>query len=327
MDLDLRLVRYFVAVAEELHFGRAATKLHVSQPALSRDVRKLETQIGSALLVRNTRHVQLTSRGQDFLLDAREVLRLAERMQRPSDSKRVRIAHIFELATSRIVTDAYSRARPEVQLIEQAMDSVTQLNALLDDHLDVAILRVTPQMLVDHPKGWYHTLLRLEPMRLIGRPGDPPRPTVSLFERPIEVFAYTRDSGLYNAHGSYLSAFERDAGITMQWLGTPGAFSHCLAMMKRATTSAFLLEFDSYARRYDNEGIAVHDPQEVRPVYPWSIAWRDGQLRPATADFLEIAHETASASNWRSFEPGSSPTWVPADDPVAQEILSAKQSP
>ena len=60
MDLDMRLVRYFVAVADELHFGRAAAKLYISQPALSRQIRKLESDIGTQLLVRDSRHVALT---------------------------------------------------------------------------------------------------------------------------------------------------------------------------------------------------------------------------------------------------------------------------
>src|SRR6478609_541302 len=74
MDLDLRLVRYFVAVADELHFGRAAARLYVSQPALSKQIRKLEDQIGEPLLVRNSRHVALTARGERFHEDARELL-------------------------------------------------------------------------------------------------------------------------------------------------------------------------------------------------------------------------------------------------------------
>src|SRR5580693_8422481 len=113
MDLDLRLVRYFVVVADELHFGRAANKLHVSQPALSKQIRKLEDQLGARLLVRDSRHVSLTARGESFLIDARELLNLADRMQEAPDGNRVRIAHIFELATSRDVADAYSRARPD----------------------------------------------------------------------------------------------------------------------------------------------------------------------------------------------------------------------
>lgn len=320
MELDLRLVRYFVAVADELHFGRAAANLHLSQPALSRQVRKLEDQLGSRLLERDSRHVTLTTRGQSFLGDARELLRLADRMQQTSDAKRVRIAHIFELSTSRIVSDDYSKAFPEIELIERAMDSVTQLNALLDDRLDVAILRVTPQMLADHPKGWYHTLLRLEPMRLVGRIGDHRRPHASLYERPIEVFGDDTDSGLYNAHGDYLTAFEQQAGIRMQWLGTPGAFSHCLAVIQRATAPGFLLEFDSYALRYAAEGLPIHDPTELRPHYPWSIAWRDGQLPRATGDFLEIAHDTATRHNWQIPDEGDPPAWLPGDDPAAREM-------
>jgi len=320
MDLDLRLVRYFVAVGEELHFGRAALKLHVSQPALSREIRKLEDQLGARLLVRDSRHVALTLRGESFLSDARELLRLAKRMQQAPEAKRLRVAHIYELATSRIVADAYSQARPDVELTEYAMDSATQLNSLLDNRLDVAILRVCPQMLIDQPKGWYHTLLRLEPMRLVGRAGDPPRPTVSLSERPIEVFGDPRDSGLYNAHGDYLTAFEKQTGMSLHWLGTPGAFSHCLAIMQRASTPAFLMEFDSYAVRYATEGFPVHDVAELCPHYPWSIAWRDGQLPDTVGDYLEVAHETAARSNWRDFHKGEAPGWLPDDDPVGLEI-------
>ena len=321
VDLDLKLVRYFVAVAEDLHFGRAAAKLHISQPALSKQIRKLEDQVGIRLFVRDSRHVELTARGADFLADARELLSLAEKMQRASDGTRVRIAHIFELSTSRDVADAYSRLHPDVTIVEHAMDSVTQLTALLENRLDVAILRVTAQMLLDHPKGWSHALLRLEPMRLVGRMGDKPNPTASIFTRPIEVFGDLPESGLYNAHGNYLSSLEQSFGISMRWLGTPGAFSHCLAVIERAAAPAYLLEFDSYARLYAEKGMPVHDPEEVSPYYPWSIAWRDGRIPEATADFLEAAHNTATERRWREFDASQAASpWLPEDDPVAAEL-------
>src|SRR3954451_4639670 len=275
MDLDLRVVRSFVAVAEELHFGRAASRLFVSQPALSKQIQRLEEQLGDRMFVRDSRHVQLTTRGDAFLLDARELLRVATRMQQPADANQIRIAHIFELSTSRDVADAYAVARPDVQLVQHAMDSAAQLQALLDNRLDVAIVRVAPKMLVDFPTGWAHAVLRLEPMRLVGRPGDPPRPTASLFERPVEVFGDNADSGLYNVHGNYLTGLERHTGLTMLWLGTPGAFSHCYAALQRAPGSAHLLEFDSYASKYAAAGVAVHRPSEAQPHYPWSIAWRN----------------------------------------------------
>lgn len=317
MDLDLRLVRYFVAVADELHFGRAAARLFISQPALSKQIRKLEEQLGGALLIRDSRHVGLTAFGESFRDEARQLLALAERMQRRGDPDQVRIAHIFELDTSRQVADAFARVHPQVQLVERALDSGRQLRALLDNLLDVAILRVTRDMLVEHPTGWQYRLLRLEPMRLVGRPGDPERPTVSLYERPVEVFGDARGSGLYNAHGAYLSALEADTGLRMRWLGTPGAFSHCLSVIRRAPGEALVLEFDSYASRYAAAGLPVHDPQELQPYYPWSIAWRDEELSPHAAGLIAVAHETAADLGWQqplTQSPG--PRWLPAADPV-----------
>src|SRR5947209_3469090 len=327
MDLDLRVVRYFVAVAEELHFGRAASRLFVSQPALSKQIQRLEEQLGGRLFVRDSRHVRLTARGEAFLVDARELLRVAARMQQPADSNQIRIAHIFELSTSRDVADAYALARPEVRLVQHAMDSAAQLQALLENRLDVAIIRVVPQMLIDYSTGWYHTLLRLEPMRLVGRPGDRPRRTASLYERPVEVFGDNADSGLYNTHGYYLTSFEPHPGQPMRWLGTPGAFSHCYAAWRRAPGSAHLLEFDSYASKYANEGLAVHQPREVQPHYPWSIAWRDGAMPDAVAQFLEIAHNIAAVVGWREFDPDADAPWLPNDDPVAHELGLAASKP
>ena len=188
MDLDLRLVRSFVAVADELHFGRAAARLYVSQPALSKQIRKLEDQLGEPLFERDSRHVTLTTRGGQFLVDARRLLAIADSMPQPSRPDGVRIAHVFELSTSRVVADAFTLADPDVPLREHAMDSVTQLNALLEGRLDVAILRVTPRMSVAHPTGWRHRLLRLEPLVLVGPRGDPPVTTVSFDERPVDVF-------------------------------------------------------------------------------------------------------------------------------------------
>lgn len=321
MDLDLRLVRYFVAVADELHFGRAAAALYISQPALSKQIRRLEEQLGTQLLVRDSRHVELTVHGRRFLDEARTLLALATRMQNPEDTGVVRIAHVFELETSRAVADEFSRAHPDVQLVERAMDSNRQLEALLRGQLDVAILRITARMLADHPDGWSHRLLRLEPFVLVGRPGDPRRATASLRERPIEVFGDPPGSGSFNAHGDYLTAFESQAGLRMRWLGTPGAFSHCLAALARATEPAYLLEFDSYARRYAAEGLPVYAPEELAPCYPWSVAWRGTEPAGPTAALLSVALRLGERRGWlQPSSPTGRPDWVPADDPARVEI-------
>src|ERR1700689_3067936 len=81
-DLDLRKVRYFVAVAEELHFGRAAERLHVAQPVVSRQIRALEQELNSQLFVRDRRRTELTAAGRQLLEEARPLLLGAEALRR-----------------------------------------------------------------------------------------------------------------------------------------------------------------------------------------------------------------------------------------------------
>ncbi|MDL9979667.1 LysR family transcriptional regulator [Microbacterium sp. ASV49] len=309
MDLDLRSVRYFVVVADELHFGRAAAKLHISQPALSKQIRRLESEVGFRLFVRDSRHVALTAEGVRFLRDARVLIAQAVRMTHPDDPG-VRIAHIFDLDTSRLVADAYSTRFPEVPVIASSMDSQRQFDALLKGQLDVAMIRLTPAMTAEHPIGWRHRPLRLEPFWLVGRPGDPPAETASLFERPLQVFGDPSGSALFNVHGQYLAALEHRLGTAFRWLGNPGTFDQCLAQMRRTTDAALLLEFESYAFRYRNLGMPIHQPRELQPLYPWSIAWRDEPLTPAVARFLEVAAEQSAEREWL-YPEQTGPAWQP----------------
>jgi DNA-binding transcriptional LysR family regulator len=82
VDVDLRKVRYFVAVAERLHFGRAAEALHVAQPVLSRQIRALESELKAQLFVRDRRGTELTAAGRQLLADARPLLAQADALRR-----------------------------------------------------------------------------------------------------------------------------------------------------------------------------------------------------------------------------------------------------
>jgi len=91
-DLDLRLVRYFIAVAEHRHFGRAAADLRIAQPSLSRQIRQLEAQVGARLLDRDRQGTRLTEAGDAFLPRARALLRSAAQAAAAASSDAARKA-------------------------------------------------------------------------------------------------------------------------------------------------------------------------------------------------------------------------------------------
>ncbi|GAA1513063.1 LysR family transcriptional regulator [Kribbella lupini] len=163
MDVDLRKVRYFVAVAEELHFGRAAERLHIAQPVLSRQIRALEDELKVQLFVRSKRATELTSAGQQLLEDARPVLASAEAMRRRT-VQAARAERIFTIAfmpgiTVTPLVRELASAQPEltVELLRTTWDD--QVEVLHDGRADVSIVRLpidqqglTVRPLFDEPR-------------------------------------------------------------------------------------------------------------------------------------------------------------------------------
>src|SRR5699024_10670528 len=104
--MDLRHLRYFATVAEELHFGRAADRLHIAQPALSTQIRQLEADLEARLLHRTTRSVELSDAGRAFLVEARQTLRQADRAE--SVARRAGRGEIGSLAVGYLSFAFYS---------------------------------------------------------------------------------------------------------------------------------------------------------------------------------------------------------------------------
>lgn len=143
-DLDLRLVRYFTVVADQRHFGRAAEVLRIAQPSLSRQIRRLEQQLGARLLDRTPQGSQLTVAGEVFLNHARSLLRAANqaaaRTRAAADPTRITIGYISGLMITPAVRELRHR-HPDAEINTLHLDWDAPREALLAHRVDVAIAR------------------------------------------------------------------------------------------------------------------------------------------------------------------------------------------
>ena len=145
MDLDLRKIRYFVAVADNLHFRRAAEELHIAQPALSRSIGALERELGTQLFVRDKRSVILTPAGRQLLDDAGPLLAAADATRRRVQRAGRGAHHLVVGFRAGILVTAAVRAlsaeRPEVTVEVQRLEWDDQEELILSGRVDVAYVR------------------------------------------------------------------------------------------------------------------------------------------------------------------------------------------
>src|SRR4051794_26564729 len=145
MAIELRLLRYFAVVAEELHVGHAAARLFISQPALSQQIRALEEQVGLPLFVRHPRGVELTEAGEVLLEEARAVLGGSDRLEATVDElRRGRTASLWVGLPPGLPPDlvpgllaSLREQEPEAQIEVRELTTPEQIAALNDESLDL----------------------------------------------------------------------------------------------------------------------------------------------------------------------------------------------
>ena len=177
--MELRHLRYFVAVAEELHFGRAAERLRIAQSALSTQIQALERHLGVRLLQRSKRSsVALTDAGMLVLEEARRTLRQAERTELVGrragrgELGRVEIGYVVSAALAGVLSSTVSNFRrnhPAVDIRVQELATPRQLDELAAGRLDVGILRPRPR----YPLGIVAVRLLREPLMIALPQGHP----------------------------------------------------------------------------------------------------------------------------------------------------------
>ncbi|MER6784025.1 LysR family transcriptional regulator [Streptomyces sp. NPDC000658] len=142
-DLELRLVRYFTVVAAHQHFGRAAADLHVAQPALSRQIQRLEKHLGARLLDRTPQGARLTAAGQSFLPRAQALLQAARQaelaVREQAGTERIAIGYVEDLVITAAVREL-RRRQPDAEIATRYL-SCRDVGALSDKRVDALIAR------------------------------------------------------------------------------------------------------------------------------------------------------------------------------------------
>jgi DNA-binding transcriptional LysR family regulator len=285
--MDLRHLHAFVAVAEERHFGRAAKRLHISQPPLSRQIQTLEAELGFSLFERTRRRVEITPAGVVFLAQVRRVFESLELAVR--EARRASIGEIGRLAMGYPSSLAYSgltellrafRARfSTVELSLRELSPSEQIEAIKERRLDVGFVRGPLD-----DAGLVSEVVRREPL-VVALPADhrlAGRSRIALgalAREPFVVFPRQRGPAFFDQ----LVSMCRRAGFTPHIVQEAPQLD-ILSLVAAGFGVAILPASIREARR---DGIVVR-PIVAAPSTELLVTWRADNASPVLREFLEL---------------------------------------
>lgn len=297
--MELRHLRYFIAVAEELHFGRAAEQLGISQPPLSQQIQALEEEVGARLLERTNRRVELTEAGRLFLDESRQVLaqvdkavQLARRAQR-GELGELKVGFTSSAPFTSTVPrsiHAFRQAYPDVHLELHEMSSAETVKALLEDRLQVGVIR--PLAL---PDNLLAVELFREPLVAVLRADHPLAAgsaegleIAALAEEPFVFFPRTFGTGLYDQ----LIALTREAGFSPR---IAQEASEAMTIIGLVSAGLGVSVLPASFRRTRVDGVVYRtllDPGATTAVW---LVRRRGERSPLALSFVELVTREAAA--------------------------------
>ena len=303
-NLDIQLLRHFVAVAEELHFSRAAARLYVAQQVLSRDVRALEDAAGVRLLNRTTRRVELTSAGQALLVRARQILALhdATAHELRGDLASLLVDVVAVGLTPAMVLDEARRAAPDIEFFARFHTGVEDGVALvLSGAIDVTFGRAPSRS-----RQLQSQLVRYERFGVL-LPQQ--HPLAALEQVPLELL---RDSGVCFRAGDQATPGWEDAALQLLaplGIDAASAHPHVLGMEDlqhhlRQRNAPILTMMNQPAIA----GAVRRPLVDPVPLYPWSMTWKTGAVHPGLTALRQAAAALAAADEWLTADDGA---WLP----------------
>jgi DNA-binding transcriptional LysR family regulator len=303
--VELRLLRYFVAVAEELHFARAAERLRIAAPSLSQQIKSLEASLGTPLFVRDRRHVELTAAGRMLLPDARELLELAARAERrvTGATGPLRVGYVSWLPEQLIASAAL-----DIRIDEWIMPSHVQIARVLDGSLDAAVAWAgSRDERLDFRLLWPEPLLAVTPAA---------RAEKAVPARKLRVLV-DADLTSWQAWNDYATEFAEATGARLVHIddgGIAGAAFHDRAARLNAPV---LMSPKRYFDRLP-ASLRTRPVVDPCPLWCWSLVTRANDERESVAALREHAGNVIEPAAPRTAPSGT--IWLPAADPHRDRV-------
>jgi DNA-binding transcriptional LysR family regulator len=292
--MELRQLRYFVALAEELNFTRAAAREHIAQPALSQQIRRLEDEVGLALVERTTRRVALTDAGTALVARARrivaEVDSAHDEMQRLSgvQTGRVTVGVMHTMGPVDISTAlaTFHARHPGVELTVREQSSEELADMLRVDELDLAFLSVT-ERIESHGLGLQQLVCEELVVVLPGHHRLAKRPRVHMSELSEEEFVSYREGARLR---ELLVSAAHDAGYEPRVKLESNESGRIRRLVAHGLGVAILPRSDAEAPGAEIAIAALAGPALTRDI---TLAWRkERRHAPAALEFLELARHS-----------------------------------
>jgi len=291
--MDLRQLRYLVALAEEGNFTRAAANVHVAQPALSQQIRRLEDELGLALVERTTRRVALTEAGGLLVVRARRIL--AELEAASSELEAVRgmytghvtlgAMHTMGPVDLSLAVAVFAERHPNVLFTVREQSSEEMAEMLRVDELDLAFLSVTERV-ESHGLGLHR--LVLEELVVVLPPGHrlAQRRQLRMTDLAGEPFVSFRAGARLR---ELLMSAGREAAFEPRVTLESNESHRIRRLVSRGLGVAILPRSDAEGPGAEVAVVTLTEPRLERDI---TLAWREGRRHaPAAAEFLDLARE------------------------------------
>ncbi len=291
-DINLRTLRAFVVLAEELHFGRTAARLHVTQPALTRTIQALETALGVQLVDRSTRQVQLTLAGNALNVDARRLLSdvqmMQERVRAAAEGRHrtVRLGVIESASMTRMpsVLSEFRQRYPQVHLLIHDLHSVEQLRRIKDHELDWGVVRG----LVSDPD--FESAIAYDDPLVAAVPENAFAGTSRIDLRELEdesLVLYDRSLGtaFMSAVGAACAQVGFTPRVTMNATSTP----MLLSIVSEGSGIGIVSEAVAATGAEGIRFLRIENPTISAPIL---LVWRRGESSPEVEALLEILRDS-----------------------------------